>query len=175
LTRFLYIQNLAGTAKYYGVDITPAGNMNSTTVAIAGNRACTNNPSGQILRCFEITPGTSQSATVKFWYTEAERNTQTANALKLFHYNGSTWGQVGTPYSYSESGTTCTSGSGLACWVQGTAISAYSPFSPGGGSGPTAVEVTNLTARTNMSAFGILLGAVLVGLIGLLVWRKRQR
>ncbi len=101
LVEFLRIKNAAATAdKYHGVDITPNSNMGSTTVQIAGNQTgCSANPLDSILtRCFTITPGTAPvgNATVRFWFTEPERNSQTANAIKLWHQDSpGVWSQVG--------------------------------------------------------------------------------
>jgi len=144
-TEFLRIKNAAGsTTKYDGVDITPtSADMGSTTAEIKGNQTggCTNNASDALLlRCFKITPTNQESATIKFWYKNAELNGQTYNSLKLWHYSTS-WTQVGSNYSYS---TSC--GSGEDCWFQAENISTYSPFGVGSGSPPTAIELYSFTA-----------------------------
>lgn len=177
-TEFLRITNSAGTAtKYYGVDITPSGTgLGLTTVGVKGNQtACTTQGSDALLtRCYAITPGSAQNATLRFWYTEAERNGQTANALKLWHYNGppSQWSLAGDTYQYSESGTTCTSGSGQACWFQAANVATYSPFGVGSGGQPTTVGPIALNTQKHSQLTYLLLGLVLFGL-GFSLHKKR--
>lgn len=153
-TTFLRIQNQAATeTTYYGVDITPAtSSMGETTVAIRGNQTgCTTDPIETTLgRCHDITPTSAQNATIRFWFTEAERNGLAANALHLWHYDGppGQWSHVGThpaDYSYSEAGTTCTSGGGNECWLEVANVSAYSPF-VAASSTPLNVTLASLTA-----------------------------
>jgi hypothetical protein len=152
-TEFLHLRNAVGTAdKYRGVDITPSSNMGLTSVTIKGNQThCTTNPADELLtRCYNITPGTATNATLRFWYTEAERNNQTANALRLWHY--APWAQVGTPYTYSESTTTCSSGP--FCWMQAVNVSSYSPFGVGRGAAPTAITLKDFSAVQEPGASG---------------------
>ncbi|HSN75301.1 MAG TPA: hypothetical protein VL334_09500 [Anaerolineae bacterium] len=83
--QFAMIQNNLGSAiRYQGVDVVPtSGRMETTTVAVWGNQHCgtalpdvaahlfgnTNkNASFTVLRCYEITPTTPQSADVTFYY-----------------------------------------------------------------------------------------------------------
>ncbi|MBN1318686.1 MAG: C39 family peptidase [Anaerolineales bacterium] len=150
-TEFLHITNAAGTTvKYYGLDITPdSKTMGSTTVSIQGNHTggCTSVSNDALLyRCFEITPAYQQSAALKFWFDEDERNGQYANALVLWHNDGSSsWTKVGT-YAYSESTTDCQSGDGTACWMEASGISSYSVFDIGNnGNAPTAVELLSFS------------------------------
>jgi hypothetical protein len=136
-TQFLRITNVAGdTTKYHGVDITPDGDMGSTVVEIWGNQAaCTSDPTDALFtRCYDVTPGSSQSADVRFWYTEAERNDQDAHGVVLWHWDGLAWEQAGDGYSYSEDGEACTSGGGTACWIEASNIDGFSPFASGDGS-----------------------------------------
>ncbi len=173
---FLHVRNAADNAdKYHGVDITTTGNMGNVTVTIRGNQTsgCTTNPYDPLLkRCFAITPDTTQSATVKFWYTEAERNNQVANAMKLWHYSGppANWTQVGTGYTYSEDGTSCTSGGGQACWMQATGVNTYSPFGVGSGDKPTALVLFKMRAH---STAVLPFGALALGLL-VLFWRRKR-
>ncbi|MGB0387179.1 MAG: reprolysin-like metallopeptidase, partial [Ardenticatenaceae bacterium] len=136
---FLTIKNAAGSSsKYYGVNITPDGGsgLGSTSVRIDGSQSCTSNAGdGLVQRCFNITPTSSNSATIKFWYSEAERNSQSANALKVWAWNSSAWAQVGTTASYGESSASCAADA--SCWAQWTAISTFSPMVLGSGSTPT--------------------------------------
>ena len=133
---FLMLRNAAGSStNYYGVQMTPSGGqaLGSTTVQIKGNQDCTSNAADPLARrCYNITPSSAQSATIKYWLTEAERNGQTQNALKVWDYNNSAWVQVGTTASY---GGGC--GSAATCWVQWTGISTYSPMVVGSGTVPT--------------------------------------
>jgi hypothetical protein len=178
-TEFLHITNFGGAVdKYHGVDLTPAGAMGVTTVQVKGNQAaCTTNSSDPIIqRCYRIDPTTQTGATVRFWFTNAELNGQLANALKLWHWGP--WTQVGTSgnYTYSESGTTCTSGGGLACWFQSTGVSSYSPFALGSGSSPTALRLTKMEARSVSWLPVLMIGALaIVSLsLGLKMIKRRQ-
>ncbi len=138
---FLQIKNAAGSStKYYGVEMTPDGSagLGSTSVRVDGNQTCTTNAGDSLVkRCFDITPTTSNSATIKYWWLEAERNTQSANGIKVWDYNSSSWAQVGTTATYGESGTSCASDG--SCWAQWTGISTFSPMVLGSGSAPTGV------------------------------------
>ena len=121
-TAFLHIQNAAGTNdKYYGVEITPAGNMGSTVVAIRGNQSCTEGggATDTVKRCYDITPTTSQSATIRFYYRTAEQNSEAQP--NVYHYSGS--GTVWDLQTLVNRG-----GSGEGLWVTASNISSYSPF-----------------------------------------------
>lgn len=176
-TEFLRLTNAAGsTDKYHGLDITPTGGaLGTTTVQIKGNQtACTNNPADPIVgRCFDLSPTSAAAATLRFWYTEAERNGQAANALKLWH--GGAWTQTGQTYTYSESGATCASGGGLACWFQSTNITAYSPFALGSGNAPTAIRLNNLQASSPDTAPDRTIWLLLAASGGLLALGLKRR
>jgi hypothetical protein len=176
-TEFLHIQSEAGVDRYHGVDITPAADMGQTVVAIRGNQTsgCTTNPADALMfRCFEITPASPQAATLRLWYTEAERNGQLANDLALWHFDGpGSWSRAGSAYTYSETGTGCVSGGGAACWLQASNVSAYSPFGVGNDlpDAPTAIQLTAFSASAAPAGLpwgwaGVLLLAALI-LIGL--------
>jgi hypothetical protein len=177
-TEFLHLTDASGTVdKYHGIDLTPGVTaMGVTTVTVKGNQAaCTTNPGDPIIhRCYRIDPTTQISATVRFWFTEAERNAQAANQLKLWHW--SPWAQVGTDYTYSESGTACVTGSGLACWFQATSVSSYSPFALGSGNAPTAIHLTQLDAQSSTALPWLPLGVVIaIGLsVGLMALKRRK-
>jgi hypothetical protein len=181
-TSFLRITNAAATTtKYYGVDITPAASMGSTTVSIWGNQAsCTTNPVDQLLtRCYAITPGSAQNATLRLWYTEAERNSQLANALLLWHGTSAPptiWEQIGDGYTYSEEGTNCGSGSGLACWMQANNVTSYSPFGLGSGGIPTLVHLHSLKAASSVGKLPLiaLVVAAASAAAGLLILHRRR-
>jgi hypothetical protein len=147
-TSFLHItDSTAAIDKYRGLDITPAAAMGDTMVEIMGNQsACSSQPADPLIgRCLDISPATPASATLRFWYTEAERAGQDASALVVWHFGGG-WQQAGTNPSRSETGPECTSGP--SCWVQVEQVSAYSPFVPGGSSAtPTAIRLVQQNAE----------------------------
>ncbi|MGB0383438.1 MAG: reprolysin-like metallopeptidase [Ardenticatenaceae bacterium] len=136
---FLSIKNAAGSqTKYYGVDMTPDGGsaLGSTSVRILGNHYCTDNQADPIIyRCFEITPQNSNSATIKYWFSEAERNAQAANGIKIWDHNGTQWAQVGQNGTYGSRDSTCTSDA--TCWYQWTNVNSFSPMVGGSGNAPT--------------------------------------
>ena len=109
-----------GTDKCYGVEIDPDSTaIGDTTVTIGGNQFCSNATAG-VRRCFDIASTNPQAATVRFYFTEAERNGQTLDDLRVWHWSGSAWVQ--------ETDTTTTGVDGDAQWVQVTDVTAYSPF-----------------------------------------------
>ena len=176
-TEFLHIINAAGTIdQYHGIDITPTGGaLGATTVQIKGNQtACTTAPADPILhRCYRIDPTTPAAAAIKFWFTEAERNSQAANSLKLWHW--SPWAQVGTNYVHSETTVACLSGGGLACWFQADGISAYSPFALGSSTTPTAIQLRSFDARGGNTVPWLPLGAcLLIGSVVLVAIKRRR-
>jgi len=138
-TRFGTLRNAAGSAvKYYGVDLTPAGAMGYTTVAIQGNQAQCHGSDTLIKRCFDIAPTTAQNATVRFWYLNAEKGVNDPATLQAYHFNGSDWDLLalaatprGTVNDYE--------------WVEAIDVSAYSPFGLTD-SHPTAVSLASFEA-----------------------------
>jgi subtilisin len=182
LVEFLHIKDKNGSAdKYHGVDITSSDSMGLTTVEIDGNQTggCTNNPGDPLIhRCFRITPASSASAVIKLWYTEAERNGQVANGLKLWHLSGSPsmWVPAGDSYTSSETGTACLSGSGNACWMQAQNVNAYSPFGVGSGGVPTTVRLESFSVSQERSLVWALIagfGAILA--FGLFLFRRTMQ
>jgi CSLREA domain-containing protein len=162
-TAYLNIKDSTGTIdKYLGAEINPAASMGRTTVTIWGNQLCPNVSSG-VRRCFELDPTTSQAATVKFYYTEAERNGQDNAAMNVYHWNGSSW--VGEPGSYSRGG------SGDGQWVQVEGVDEYSPFALGDDD-PTVVTLSSFTATATE---GVVLleweTASEIGLLGFHIYR----
>lgn len=118
---FLNVTDGASTAKYYGVDISTANDLGSTTVAVSGNQTCTQANGYPVSRCFEISPASAASSDITFYFRDAELQTgQTLTSLKIWHYNGSTWDEV-------TKGATGDLGGGNL-YVQGTGISSFSPF-----------------------------------------------
>lgn len=179
-TEFLHIQNAAGSAdKYFGLVITPTlGSMLTTTVIIQGNQdSCTQEPTDPLLtRCFNITPTTPVNATIRFYFTQAERNGQAANRLKLWHWSPG-WQMVGGNYRYSESGIQCMTGMGLACWFQAENVASYSPFGLSASSiGPTAIELAELRGRTppGVSLAGLLALIAALGAAAFSLGKRRK-
>jgi hypothetical protein len=162
-TTFLNLKNADGTTdKFFGATLTPAGDMGYTRVSIFGNQYCTNLPADPLIqRCFNITPTTSQNATLRLYYTNAELNGQTYDALKLWHLS-SGWSQVGDNYDYSSA---CAPGQ-QDCWMEARNVSAYSPFGLGSGSTPTAVRLQSFAARSIPEDGLMSVGLLLLGLGG---------
>ena len=168
----LNIRNAAGdTDKYRGVTITPAGNMGATTVTIGGNQDCTTNSSDPLIRrCFDISPATSQNATVRFYYTADELNSQTFSTLVPWHWSPS-WTSAGNTYTRSAS---CNAGQ-QDCWLEAQNISSYSPFGLGSSASPTAITMNSLTTTSDTSGLNTaLLCAALVAMGGLVILRRRS-
>lgn len=135
-TDFLLLNNATQTTtSYYGIQITPDSgqSLGATTIQIKGNQACTDNSSDPVLRrCFDITPTHAESATIKFWYSDAELNGQAWNGLSLWDWHSNSWQVLATG--------TVTYGAGCAndsdCWAQWTGVDTYSPMLLGADSQP---------------------------------------
>ena len=54
-------------------------------------------------RGFEIDPDASLDATVRFYFSEVERNEQTLSEIRAFRYDGA-WVEESGPYSYGSTG-----------------------------------------------------------------------
>jgi M6 family metalloprotease-like protein len=173
---FLNIKNAAASVdKYWGAIITSTGNMSATTVVIGGNQNCTTRPADPLItRCFNISPTTSQNATIRFYYTNAELNGQTISTLAPWHWSLPIWDPAGNTYSRS----TCTTGQ-QDCWLEAQNVTAYSPFGLGGGIAPTAVRLKDLAANPmgSISAIGLPAPLALLSLsvLGLLWWGRRRK
>lgn len=165
-TAFLRIQNAAAAEdKYFGVEITPtSGDMESVEVVIRGGQTCgaSGNLSDGVQRCYDITPTTAQTATVRFYYRDVEANGNSAPAIYHYSGSGSVWEM--------ESGITH-GGSGEGLWAQATGIDAYSPFALADAT-PTAVTLLSSAATTPVSGAGVLL-LLLLSLSGLYIYRRR--
>jgi hypothetical protein len=122
-TPFLHIKDGSGTQdRYLGLEIDPGtGDMGSTAVTVWGNQLCSN-ARGGVLRCFELDPTTPQAATVRFYYTEAERNGEENASMDVYHSNETQkkWEK--------EDGSYERGGSGDGQYVQVTDVDEYSPF-----------------------------------------------
>jgi hypothetical protein len=170
--KFLEIADANGMVKYHGVEITntASSSMGNVTVQVAGNRDCTSdNTSQPVRRCFSITPTTARTTNIKFWYLQAEANSNTETSVKAYHWNGSGWSLGGTAF-------TCSSTGGADRWVEVTNVSNYSPFVLDDyASGPTSVTLTSLRAATSGSAWPL---AAVLTMSSLLVigarWRRRE-
>ncbi len=121
------------TTKYHGVTLLPAGNMGATTVTVYGNQLCPNITTA-VRRCYEITPQQPQTATITFFYRDAEENGQTT--ADAFHWDGALW-QLQPFVARNTSGVENN-------WVQASGISAYSPFALY--IAPTAVQLVSFEA-----------------------------
>jgi len=87
--------------KYYGVDITlaPFSSPTNVTVSIHGNQFCSPQVPG-VKRCYQITPGDSISATVRFYFTTDEQDGHTLMNLSAFHYKNGKWLKEPGVHSY---------------------------------------------------------------------------
>lgn len=145
---FLTLKNGAGdTTKYYGVAIKPDGGqaLGQTAVSISGNQSCTSNSGDPLLRrCYNITPTTAQSATIKYWYTNAELNGQTWNNLKLWDWHSSAWTELAA--GNDSYGAGC--GSDAGCWGQWTGVATFSPMVLGSSTAPAGSPAGTCSAPT---------------------------
>lgn len=148
--------NVSG-GKYYGVDITlgAVGDMGSTVVSIKGNQTCGTAGSlpNTVKRCYEITPATSRSATVKFYYRSDEANGNTSP--NVYHWNSST--STWDLQTFANRG-----GSEEGMYVEASGISSYSPFALKDNQ-PTAVTLSSLTVASPLPAALPVLGLVALG------------
>jgi hypothetical protein len=160
-----------------GVVINPGDSLplGQTDVAIrflgADTTSCVSGGETTVRRCFQINPTntTGRNATVRFYFDETrDLNGLTCANLKAYHNDGSTWslagGTGGTP--------TCTGG---ISYVEVTGVTTFSDFvlgneNPSGG--PTAVRLSDFTARPAgvpyawpvvVGLVGVAIGAVAVG------------
>ncbi|MCB9432821.1 MAG: hypothetical protein H6668_12650 [Ardenticatenaceae bacterium] len=152
---FLILKNAAGSStKYYGVTIKPDGGqaLGQTSVAVSGNQACTTNGSDPVLdRCYNITPTTAQSATIRYWYTNAELNGQTWNDLKLWDWHSSTWTELAAGNDTYGSGC----GSDVGCWGQWTGVATFSPMVLGTTTAPAGSPAGTCSAPTAPTTMGL--------------------
>gem|GEM_PF-1252919 len=134
------------SGKYYGVEIDPAGSasMGSTAVTVSGEQTCPSPPSlgvTPVKRCFDIAPTTPTTATVKFWYDDAnELNGNVAGSVKVYHQESGLW--------YTENGAYTRGATGGFDWVQVTGVDGYSPFALTSNtpSSPTLITLAFFTA-----------------------------
>ncbi|MCX6029810.1 MAG: right-handed parallel beta-helix repeat-containing protein [Chloroflexi bacterium] len=138
---------------YYGAEVTAGGAaLGSTTVTIQGNQACASAVGQPLKRCYEITPTTAASASIKFYFLGAEMQTgQTLGTLNVWHFNGATWDQIAKGATGGDNGCDA---SAKNCFVEGTGIAAYSPFQLKN-SNPLAVPLETLVATATPAGAAI--------------------
>jgi hypothetical protein len=105
----LRITDEAGVqTRYYGLDLTISSSAPAALagaeleVALSGNLLCPGRASG-VLRCFEIETTEPQSATVRFYFSELERNGAAVGSLQVYRLDGD-WRALPEPYSRGGSG-----------------------------------------------------------------------
>ncbi len=179
---YLHIFNDAGTVqKYYGLTLTPTGgSLGDVEVRIHGNQPeCTTHPIDPLMdRCFDISPTTVNSATIRFYFTEAERNGQDANNLVVWHHVGAGgWVLIGDNFQHSEMGTSCLTAGGMGCWLQADNIDDFSPFGLAGATSgtPTAISLRAISINTDGAAATILLFVLLSVLVVMTIFVGRRR
>jgi len=143
--------------------------MGNTVVSIRGNQNCGSAGTlpATVKRCYEITPTTSRTATVRFYYRSSEANGNTTP--NAYHWNGSSWDALPD---------VSRGGSGDAMWVQATATS-YSPFTLKDNQ-PTAVTLTSFRASASkailpLAGIAVLGSAAGLSLVGAALLRRRVR
>jgi len=104
----------------FALDI-PGGGVANVHVSISGNQFCSGRVAG-VRRCFDITPATALTATVRFYFGEAERNNQVLDDLLVHHYDGD-WTEEPGPYIRG--------GTGDAQYVQAQNVDGFSLFALG--------------------------------------------
>ncbi len=172
-TRYLFLTSASGSqARYAGLDLTPTtGSMGATTVQVKGGAQCTTtDPADTVNRCFEVAPTTSQTANLRFYFLDGEKDSQIpANVLPWHWSAGAGWNSAGT-----------VSSRGLLLpdiyWIQADGVNAFSPFALSAKiNGPTAVTFLGLSARSAAGA-GLPLAA-LVAVLGIaaLFWISKRR
>jgi len=86
------------------MSVTSTGEPSGVTVAISGNQFCANRATG-VKRCFDVNPTSPMNATVRFYFSEAERNALPLNDLLVFRYDGD-WIEEPGPYTRGGVGNT---------------------------------------------------------------------
>ncbi|GAB4581783.1 MAG: hypothetical protein Fur0022_45330 [Anaerolineales bacterium] len=173
---FLNIDDGIGNMKYWGLTIyeyPDQFDMQNTTVKIRGNSVCTtNDTSGHVHRCFDISPTTTANAEVTFYYLESERNSNTSSDVSVWHWSGGSWQKETGTHTYGIISPDYYS-------VTVDDVDNYSPFllddvNPGS---PTAITLNKFTAQTvPISAWvfarGLGMAALLLG--GLAALRRKR-
>jgi len=146
-TEFLTIKNAAQSeSKYYGVQITPDGEagLGPTSVRLLGHQNCTSNPTDPIIkRCFKITPTIPNPVTIRYWFTEAERNGVDADAIQIWNWKSNNdWLNLDHNDDHDAqarygSVDRCAAGVNANCWYELSGINTYSLMSGGTALAPT--------------------------------------
>lgn len=164
-TEFLHIRNGAGSAdKYFGLALTPVGDLGMTSVSVQGVFC---NVGGNtwvymVRRCYAITPTSASTAQVRFYFRSAELNNNPSP--DGWRWGGAAWELL--PFVARDL-------SGLEnSYVDVSDIANYTTF---GVSNPIPLAI-RLGSLTTTVAAGIPLTVVLlvVGLIGVTLWRRRR-
>lgn len=143
-TMFLNVKSVGGTDKYFGAEINATVSaLGDTTVKVHGNQQCPLASPSMIGRCYDVTPTTVGPADIKFYFTEPEFTpyNHPLPALQVFNYHSGTWN---LQTRGTDSGT-CNPGA-INCFVEGTNISAYSPFGMTE-AGPNALRLGSTSAE----------------------------
>ncbi|MGB0386450.1 MAG: M12 family metallo-peptidase [Ardenticatenaceae bacterium] len=150
---FLTIKNAAQSeTKYYGVQITPDSEapLGVTSVRILGNQNCTSNPTDQIIRrCFNITPTIANPATIRYWFTEAERNNVDADSIQNWAWSeNEQWDKLENSLNGDYGSLDhCAPGVDPNCWYEWNGISNYWPIFAGTDIAPTGTPTSALAGH----------------------------
>ncbi|MFO7742596.1 MAG: S8 family serine peptidase [Anaerolineae bacterium] len=82
--------------------VTVTDDLTNVTVSVSGNQFCAGRAAG-VERCFDIDSPVPLSATVRFYFSEDERNGQPLSDLRVFHYDGG-WTEEPGPYTCGGAG-----------------------------------------------------------------------
>ena len=132
--------NFLGLGGYGGVTLNANSlDLDTTTVAIKGNRPC-NNGNELINRCFNIIPAntTGRNATITFAYTDSELNGNSCAIMDAYHWNGASWEGPLTVGNRDCASTPRT--------LRIINVAAFSPFGLKSGTAPTAITLVVLKA-----------------------------
>jgi hypothetical protein len=161
----------------YGGLVLNANNsdLGSTTVMIKGNQDCTTTAGETVKRCFDIIPSstTNRNATITFYFANSELSGNDCNTLNAYHWNGSSWVALTLDTNYDGDGRSCGADPQS---VRVKNVSTFSPFTLKSSSGPNAVTLHALDARSGpgLADWWWLAAAALLGLGGLvLILRAR--
>ncbi len=145
-TDILRIPDSAGAADAYrGVAITPASDMGDVVVAIQGEQSAGCNSEDTLIhRCFDIAPTASASATIRFWYLNAERNGYDPANMQVWHWNGGSW-------DVQDPGGEVRGTVGAYEYVEVDNVSSYSPFGLRGKPRPVASDISIVNAAIQLS------------------------
>ena len=117
--------------------VTVSGELADITVSVSGNQFCAGRATG-VKRCFDVSPSAPLSATVRFYFQEAERNGQPLNDLLVLHYADGEWVEEAGPYTRG--------GIGDAQYVEAQNVDDFSLFALGK-SGPIMVYLPLVVKR----------------------------